>query len=242
MSFCENCMYLYFPTIFLILYYSALGFAWSNSSYLFTLHFLIGWITTAFLLELSSSLCPHSWILNISKSQLSINNNVYHGFFSFWNIVTCELRSILILTLCKQQKIRITFLFRFCLSTYYWPLNKMISQVIIIFNHIQAVFYILSVIFLSCSFITYCPFQHLEYIVQMSCAYFPVFLHSLNSQLHRTIKFLCCNSAFQNAYMTDMSKLPLQNISKYNTWQMKYNVSTTKRNVHYFKSTFFRIP
>lgn len=33
---------------------------------------------------------------------------------------------------------------------------------------------------------------------------------------HDTWKFLFCSSAFQNSYMTDMSKLPLQNILKYN--------------------------
>lgn len=141
-------------------------------------------------------------------------------FFLYWIIDTCELRwSIFLLCLLKEQKMKMTFLVRIWLSTYYWPLTKKISGVICILKHSQTLLYH-QCFFLSCSSIIHYPFQQLEYTVQLSWAYFPVFLHSLNSQLPRTTLNGWSSSFIIQLFkrlVTDMSKLPLHSISKYDS-------------------------
>lgn len=122
-------------------------------------------------------------------------------FFLYWIIDTCELRwSIFLLSLLKEQKMKMTFLVRIWLSTYYWPLTKKISGVICILKHSQTLLYH-QCFFLSCSSIIDYPFQQLEYTVQLSWAYFPVFSAQLKFTVTQNnikrVKLLFHNSAFQ---------------------------------------------
>lgn len=141
-------------------------------------------------------------------------------FFLYWIIDTCELRwSIFLLSLLKEQKMKMTFLVRIWLSTYYWPLTKKISGVICILKHSQTLLYH------QCFFWVQVPLSitpsnswNIQYSCRGPISQFS--LHSLNSQLPRTTLSGWSSSFIIQLFkrlVTDMSKLPLQSISKYDS-------------------------